>query len=102
MGAMHWRSLLGLAPRYAGSVHLVQNERAVTAFEGEWNGAPLRAYVVQIGALTVNGIDSLVAWGRQRDWTANQVRDALARAAVHPAGKTPCTELGYGLVGLPR
>ena len=58
MGPMHWRSLLGIEPRYAGSVHLVQNERTVTSFEGDYRGAPLRAYVVQIGARTVNGIDS--------------------------------------------
>jgi phosphatidylserine decarboxylase len=63
MGAMHWRSLLGMAPRYAGSMHIVQNERAVTGFEGEYRGAPLNAYVVQIGALTVNGIDSYFAPG---------------------------------------
>lgn len=63
MGAMHWRSLLGLEPRYAGSEHLVRNERTVTAFEGAYRGQALRAYVVQIGALTVNGIDSYHAPG---------------------------------------
>ncbi len=63
MGAMHWRSVIGLEPRYAGSVHIVQNERAVTAIEGEYGGIPLRCYVVQIGALTVNGIDSYFAAG---------------------------------------
>lgn len=58
MAAMHWRSVLGVAPRYAGSEHLVRNERVVTAFEGEYAGEPLRAYVVQIGARTVGGIES--------------------------------------------
>ena len=58
MGAMHWRTLMGLEPRYEGSMHIVQNERAVTQIRGEYAGAPLACYVVQIGALTVNGIDS--------------------------------------------
>jgi phosphatidylserine decarboxylase len=58
MGAMHWRTLLGLEPRYAGSLHIVQNERAVTRFIGQYRGAALPFYVVQIGARTVNGIDS--------------------------------------------
>lgn len=58
MTAMHWRSLLRMEPRYAGSLHIVQNERAVTRFEAEYRGQPLPMYVVQIGARTVNGIDS--------------------------------------------
>lgn len=58
MGAMHWRTLLGIEPRYEGSTHIVQNERAVTQIRGDYAGAPLPCYVVQIGALTVNGIDS--------------------------------------------
>ena len=63
MAEMHLRSLLGLAPRYSGSMHIVQNERAVTQINGEYQGAPLACYVVQIGARTVNGIDSFVAEG---------------------------------------
>ena len=58
MGAMHWRTLVGLEPRYEGSMHIVQNERAVTQIRGDYDGEPLQCYVVQIGALTVNGIDS--------------------------------------------
>jgi phosphatidylserine decarboxylase len=58
MGAMHWRTLMGLEPRYEGSMHIVQNERAVTQIRGDYEGKPLQCYVVQIGALTVNGIDS--------------------------------------------
>lgn len=58
MGAMHWRSVLGIEPRYAGSTHIVGNERTVTAIDSAWRGEELRYYVVQIGALTVNGIDS--------------------------------------------
>jgi phosphatidylserine decarboxylase len=58
MGPMHWRTLRKREPYYENSMHIVQNERTVTLFEGEYRGAPLSAYVVQIGALTVNGIDS--------------------------------------------
>ncbi len=58
MGAMHWRTLLDIAPHYAGSEHIVQNERTVTHFVGEYKGDPTSCYVVQIGARTVNGIDS--------------------------------------------
>ena len=64
MGAMHWRSLLGLEPRYQGSMHIVQNERTVTQFVAEYRGEPLSLYVVQIGALTVNGIDSYFTPGQ--------------------------------------
>jgi phosphatidylserine decarboxylase len=65
MGAMHWRTLLGLEPRYAGSLHIVQNERAVTRFVGEYRGEALSLYVVQIGARTVNGIDSYFRAGER-------------------------------------
>jgi phosphatidylserine decarboxylase len=58
MGAMHWRTFLGLEPYYANSVHIVQNERTVTHFVGDYHGSVLPVYVVQIGARTVNGIDS--------------------------------------------
>jgi phosphatidylserine decarboxylase len=64
MTEMHLRSIFGLAPRYSGSVHIVQNERAVTQFLGDYRGAPLPCYVVQIGARTVNGIDSYYAPGQ--------------------------------------
>ncbi len=63
MGVMHLRTLLGLEPRYTGSMHIVQNERAVTQIRGDYEGSPLQCYVVQIGALTVNGIDSYFAPG---------------------------------------
>jgi phosphatidylserine decarboxylase len=58
MGAMHWRTLFNIAPHYAGSMHIIQNERAVTHFVGRYRDEPLSCYVVQIGARTVNGIDS--------------------------------------------
>ena len=57
MTAMHWRTLLGMAPRYADSMHIVRNERVVTRFIAEYRGKPLPFYVIQIGARTVAGID---------------------------------------------
>ena len=57
MGAMHWRTLVGLEPRYTGSMHIVQNERTVTQFLGEYRGTWIACYVVQIGAMSVNGIE---------------------------------------------
>jgi phosphatidylserine decarboxylase len=65
MGAMHWRTVLHLPPYYAGSLHIVQNERTVTHFVGQYKGEPLSCYVVQIGARTVNGIDSYYREGER-------------------------------------
>ena len=65
MGPMHWRTLFDIAPHYANSVHIVQNERAVTHFVGDYRGKPLSCYVVQIRARTVNGIDSHFRAGDQ-------------------------------------
>ena len=58
MALMHLRTLFRRAPYYAGSEHIVRNERTVTHFIGEHHGAPVSVYVVQIGARTVNGIES--------------------------------------------
>jgi len=58
MTPMHWRTLTNRAPHYRDSMHIVQNERVVTQINSEYRGAPLSYYVVQIGARTVNGIDS--------------------------------------------
>jgi phosphatidylserine decarboxylase len=76
MGAMHWRTLLGLEPYYLGSVHITQNERTVTHFLGEYRGEPLSCYVVQIGARTVNGIDSYFREGQrvERGQTFGMIR----------------------------
>jgi phosphatidylserine decarboxylase len=46
-------------------VHIVQNERTVTRFVGDYRGQALPFYVVQIGARTVNGIDSYVQPGER-------------------------------------
>jgi phosphatidylserine decarboxylase len=63
MTEMHWRSLLDRKPLHAGSMHIVENERLVTRFSGDYRGEPLTWYVVQIGARTVNGIDSYFLTG---------------------------------------
>ena len=63
MTAMHWRTLHGIQPYYEDSVHIVQNERTVTYFAGDYRGAALPVYVVQIGARTVSGIDSYFRTG---------------------------------------
>lgn len=76
MGEMHLRSLLGIEPRYAGSMHIVQNERAVTQFVGDYRGAPLPVYVVQIGSFAVHGIDSYFSPGQrvERGQTFGMIR----------------------------
>ena len=76
MGPMHWRCLLGIEPRYRGSMHIVQNERTVTQFLGTYRGEPLACYVVQIGARTVNGIESYYAPGEwvERGATFGMIR----------------------------
>jgi phosphatidylserine decarboxylase len=71
MGSMHWRILARREPYYAGSAHIVQNERTVTKINGMLKGAALSCYVVQIAAKTVAGIDSYVAPG-----------DAVAKGAI--------------------
>lgn len=71
MGMMHLRTVLNWLPLYGGSPHIVQNERTVTRFDGEYHGAPLPAYVVQIGSRGVNGIESHYAVG-----------DAVERGAI--------------------
>ena len=63
MGMMHLRTVLNWLPLHSGSPHIVQNERTVTRFDGEYRGAPLPAYVVQIGSRGVNGIESHYAVG---------------------------------------
>lgn len=65
MTSMHWRTLFNRAPHYRGSVHIVQNERVVTHIHGKYRGEPLSYYVVQIGARTVNGIDSYYGVGER-------------------------------------
>ena len=71
MGMMHLRTLLHWLPLYGDSPHIVQNERTVTRFDGEYRGAPLPTYVVQIGSRGVNGIESHYAVG-----------DAVERGAI--------------------
>jgi phosphatidylserine decarboxylase len=71
MGPMHWRVLARREPYYAGSAHIVQNERTVTKINGTLKGSALSCYIVQIAAKTVAGIDSYVQTG-----------DDVARGAI--------------------
>ena len=71
MRPMHWRILARRPPYYAGSEHIVRNERTVTKINGALKGAALSCYVVQIAARTVAGIDSYVRPG-----------EAVARGAI--------------------
>jgi phosphatidylserine decarboxylase len=63
MGPMHWRVLTRREPYYAGSAHIVCNERQVTKLRGSLRGTRLSCYIVQIAAKTVAGIDSYVRAG---------------------------------------
>jgi phosphatidylserine decarboxylase len=76
MGPMHWRTLFGIHPLYKNSTHIVQNERTVTRFSSDYRDTPLSMYVVQIGAKTVNGIDSYFKPGAliQRGQTFGMIR----------------------------
>jgi phosphatidylserine decarboxylase len=58
MGTMHRRLTFRRPPFYKGAMHIVVNERTVTRLDGEYRGARLPMYVVQIAARTVHGIDS--------------------------------------------
>ena len=55
---MHLRTIFKRPPFYRNSIHIVQNERTVTRFDGEYRGGPLPCYVVQIAAKSVSGIES--------------------------------------------
>ncbi len=105
MGPMHWRILFGRKPLYENSVHIVQNERTVTLFSAEYRCAPLPLYAVQIGARTVNGIDScykegdfvdrgatfgMIRIGSQVDLVVPWRADLGAR--VHPGAKVRARE----------
>lgn len=65
MFSMHLRTLLGRAPFYRNSEHIVVNERTVTKIEGEYRGSELSCYVVQIAAKSVDGIDVFMNEGAQ-------------------------------------
>jgi len=87
MRAMHWRILRRRPPYYADSVHIVQNERTVTCFDGEYRGRTLPVYVVQIGARTVNGIDSYFSPGDRvaRGQTFGMIRIGSQVDLIAPA-----------------
>jgi phosphatidylserine decarboxylase len=63
MGPMHFRILLNRPPFYRNSLHILENERTVTRIKGEYKGAELSCYVVQIAAKSVHGIDGYIPEG---------------------------------------
>jgi phosphatidylserine decarboxylase len=63
MGAMHFRTVFGVAPFFRNSFHIVQNERTVTRIDGHFRGRKLACYVIQIAGGSVRGIDSYVEEG---------------------------------------
>jgi phosphatidylserine decarboxylase len=63
MTGMHWRTLLKRMPLYAGSLHVLVNERTVTRMTGLFKGEPVACYIVQIAGGSVRGIDSYFAPG---------------------------------------
>ncbi len=67
MGPMHWRCLLGKTPLYENSRHVLTNERTVTKIDGEYAGAPLSCYVVQIAGRGVRGVESYFQPGERME-----------------------------------
>ncbi len=65
MGPMHWRSLFKKLPLYQNCLHIVQNERMVTRIRGTFRGETLTAYVIQIAAKSVSGIEAYVPVGEK-------------------------------------
>ncbi len=63
MWPMHWRIIVGRSPFYEQSLHIVQNERTVTRFRGNFKDKDTLCYVIQIAGKSVNGIDSYVSVG---------------------------------------
>jgi phosphatidylserine decarboxylase len=60
MRSMHFRTLIGLAPYYLNSRHIIENERSVTRIIGKFKEELISLYVVQIAGGHVSGIDSYV------------------------------------------
>lgn len=65
MGFMHWRSLFKRPPLYSDSLHIIQNERTITRIKGQFKGAVLTAYIIQIAAKSVRGIDVFIPVGEK-------------------------------------
>lgn len=65
MTPMHWRILCRQPHRYRNSRHLLQNERLVTKFTGQYKGRPLSCYVIQIAGRRVNRIEPFVRVGQR-------------------------------------
>ena len=63
MTSMHWRTLARRIPLYAGSLHVLVNERTVTRLTCRFKTDPVSCYLVQIAGGSVRGIDSYVRPG---------------------------------------
>jgi phosphatidylserine decarboxylase len=63
MSLMHWRTVLRIPPFFAGSLHLIRNERTVTKFRGAFKGHPVSCYTIQIAGGSVRGIETRVKAG---------------------------------------
>jgi phosphatidylserine decarboxylase len=63
MTLMHLRTLFRIPPFFAGSLHVIRNERTVTKFRSVFKGNPVSCYVVQIAGGSVRGIESYVPEG---------------------------------------
>jgi len=67
MGPMHLRTMFKKEPYYENSLHIIQNERTVTRIRGPFQGKELCTYIVQIGGMSVHGIDSYYREGETVD-----------------------------------
>jgi phosphatidylserine decarboxylase len=65
MTSMHWRTVFRMPPYFAGSLHVVQNERTVTKFRGVFKEGSVSCYVVQIAGGSVRGIESFIPEGAE-------------------------------------
>lgn len=63
MTLMHLRTLFRIPPFFAGSLHVIRNERTVTKFRSLFRGNPMNFYVIQIAGGSVRGIEIYVPEG---------------------------------------
>jgi phosphatidylserine decarboxylase len=63
MGSMHWRCILNRFPLYQNCRHIIQNERTVTRIKALFKGSTFTAYIIQIAAKSVRGIDVFIPVG---------------------------------------
>jgi subtilisin family serine protease len=71
---------------------------AVVPFPSLWR--PEQPFASTSAAAPQTAGLAALLWGRHSDWTARQVRTALAKAAL-PTREKHCTEAGHGVLRLP-